>query len=569
MAALDMLRGDHGHQDPVLLQFARLASLALGIPGCFIAVVDKAGLPVHLAHPEPLQVDPAILTRPLCAPGEAVWCSDTAVDEPGRSHPLAVPDVRFYACAPLRTRDGSLTGTIGITHPTPQPFDDERAHTLALIAGLTGAWLETLNAVGFLDPVTRLPNRQKLLADMERLSASGSAERYTLMIFDCIDMPTAYELARSLGMPALETLLNDLGPLLRMKLRLKNETVLYNVATGRYALLLKTRNQKAIRRNAAMLPLVNARMLQGINIRLNIFAGEVGWQPDKTTPNEALRRAISALHEAIWLNKRHMTFDAERDEKRNVDFQLLHDLSESIAKNRGLYLMYQPKIKLSTNKAVGVEALLRWRHPTRGEIPPGVFIPLAQNTTLMDEITQWVIGAALLQLQKWRCQGIVLPVSVNISVSDLSRSGFADALEERVLRAGLSPNDIRIECLETEKALESETALCEMDMLKLRGFKILLDDFGAGYSNINYLRRVPIDIIKLDRSLTSRIADDRSSQIIVRNVIQMLKELDYVVLAEGVEDAETARLLLEFGCDEAQGYFFSRPVEPDFIAQWI
>ncbi|EGT5710550.1 EAL domain-containing protein [Cronobacter dublinensis subsp. dublinensis] len=569
MAALDMLRGHHGHQDPVLLQFARLASLALGVPGCFIAVVDKGGLPVHLAHPEPLLVDASILMQPLCASGEPVWCSDTAFEE--HIHPLAVasPDVRFYACAPLRTRDGSLTGTIGLTDTAPRPFDDERARTLALIAGLTGAWLETLNAVGFLDPVTRLPNRQKLLDDMERLSASGSTERYTLMIFDCIDMPTAYELARSLGMPALETLLNDLGPLLRMKLRLKTDTVLYNVATGRYALLLKTRSQKAIRRNAATLPLVNARMLQGINIRLNIFAGEVGWQPEKTTPNEALRRAISAVHEAIWLNTRHMAFDPTRDEKRNVDFQLLHDLSESLAKNRGLYLMYQPKIKLSTSKAVGVEALLRWRHPTRGEIPPGVFIPLAQNTSLMDEITQWVIGAALEQLQEWRLQGITLPVSVNISVSDLSRSGFADALEARVLRAGLVPNDIRIECLETEKALESETALNEMDMLKLRGFKILLDDFGAGYSNINYLRRIPIDIIKLDRSLTSRIAQDRASQIIVRNVIQMLKELDYVVLAEGVEDAETARLLLEFGCDEAQGYYFSRPVDPEYIAQWV
>ncbi|WP_105744622.1 bifunctional diguanylate cyclase/phosphodiesterase [Cronobacter dublinensis] len=569
MAALDMLRGHHGHQDPVLLQFARLASLALGVPGCFIAVVDKGGLPVHLAHPEPLLVDASILMQPLCAPGEPVWCSDTALEE--CIHPLAVasPDVRFYACAPLRTRDGSLTGTIGLTDTAPHPFDDERARTLALIAGLTGAWLETLNAVGFLDPVTRLPNRQKLLDDMERLSASGNTERYTLMIFDCIDMPTAYELARSLGMPALETLLNDLGPLLRMKLRLKTDTVLYNVATGRYALLLKTRSQKAIRRNAATLPLVNARMLQGINIRLNIFAGEVGWQPEKTTPNEALRRAISAVHEAIWLNTRHMAFDPARDEKRNVDFQLLHDLSESLAKNHGLYLMYQPKIKLSTSKAVGVEALLRWRHPTRGEIPPGVFIPLAQNTSLMDEITQWVIGAALEQLQEWRLQGITLPVSVNISVSDLSRSGFADALEARVLRAGLVPNDIRIECLETEKALESETALNEMDMLKRRGFKILLDDFGAGYSNINYLRRIPIDIIKLDRSLTSRIAQDRASQIIVRNVIQMLKELDYVVLAEGVEDAETARLLLEFGCDEAQGYYFSRPVYPEYIAQWV
>ncbi|WP_236907090.1 GAF domain-containing protein, partial [Cronobacter sakazakii] len=200
-----------GHQDPVLLQFARLASLALGIPGCFIAVVDKAGLPVHLAHPEPLQIDASVLTQSLCTHNEPVWCCDTALDAQARLHPLAAasPDLRFYALAPLRTRDGTLTGTIGMTDTVAQLFDEERARTLTLIAGLTGAWLETLNAVGFLDPVTRLPNRQKLLADMERLSASGSTERYTLMIFDCIDMPTAYELARSLGMPALETLLND------------------------------------------------------------------------------------------------------------------------------------------------------------------------------------------------------------------------------------------------------------------------------------------------------------------------------------------------------------------------
>ncbi|AUP76779.1 hypothetical protein CWS02_16095 [Enterobacter sp. EA-1] len=174
----------------------------------------------------------------------------------------------------------------------------------------------------------------------------------------------------------------------------------------------------------------------------------------------------------------------------------------------------------------------------------------------MAGLTQWVVDRAIKQLVEWRQNNIAMPISVNVSVSDLSKPGFADALEEKIFRASLTTADLRVECLETEKVLESPIALDELDMLKVRGFKILLDDFGAGYSN-SYLRKIPIDIIKIDRSLISRVANDKGSQIIAKNIISMLKELDYIVLAEGVEDAETAEILKDFGCDEAQGYYFS------------
>ncbi|HFT4339231.1 TPA: EAL domain-containing protein, partial [Klebsiella variicola] len=125
-----------------------------------------------------------------------------------------------------------------------------------------------------------------------------------------------------------------------------------------------------------------------------------------------------------------------------------------------------------------------------------------------------------------------------------------------------------VECLETEKMLESPAALIGLDILKQRGFKISLDDFGSGYSNINYLRQIPMDIIKLDRSIVSKVAGDNASRIIVRNVITLLKQLDYIVLAEGVEDARTVDILRRLGCDEVQGYFFAKPMTPDAFEFW-
>ena len=187
----------------------------------------------------------------------------------------------------------------------------------------------------------------------------------------------------------------------------------------------------------------------------------------------------------------------------------------------------------------------------------------------MTDITQWVIKTVIDQLQAWRKAGIDLPISINVTVSDFSRRGFADELEKSLLSAGLTVADLRIECLETEKVLESDEALYELGQLKKRGFKILLDDFGAGYSNISYLRRIPFDIIKLDRSLISQISSDSDSRIIARNVISMLKDLSYLVLAEGIEDRQTAMMLKEYGCDEAQGYYFSRPISAAEIPAWL
>ena len=159
-------------------------------------------------------------------------------------------------------------------------------------------------------------------------------------------------------------------------------------------------------------------------------------------------------------------------------------------------------------------------------------------------------------------------MSINLAASDFSRPDFAEELEQKLRNVSLDPALLGLECLETEKILESPAALNGLDMLKKRGFKISLDDFGSGYSNINYLRQIPMDTIKLDRSIVSKVAHDKASRIVVRNVIILLKQLDYTVLAEGVEEASTVDILRTLGCDEVQGYFFAKPMTPDVFETW-
>jgi len=197
------------------------------------------------------------------------------------------------------------------------------------------------------------------------------------------------------------------------------------------------------------------------------------------------------------------------------------------------------------------------------------FVPLAEQTELLQAMTTWVIDQTIARMARLRNHCTQLPVTVNVSLNDFAREEFAAVLEEQMQRHRLPTSLLGIECLETERIIESPMAMAGLMRLKQRGFGISLDDFGTGYSNISYLRRMPLDVIKLDRSLISDLSSDMASRIIARSIISMLKELDYVVLAEGVENAETVDTLTEYGCDQAQGYFYARPMADRELDAWL
>ncbi len=573
LAVLEMLKSADKNRDEILQKFIRLASELLGIPQSFISILDDERQYVRVSHNFPLlesSLNDAFCSHILAA-DEVVVCFDTHQDERFCNNPftLGEPCIRFYAGAPLRTANGAVIGTFCLTDTQPHSFNKDNIETLELMAGLVTGYLQAWYKTGYLDVVTLLPNRQRLLRDIELLADSDNHLPHQLVLIDCIDMPRAYEMARTLGMPAVEALLRDIAMLLRLRLRLKPDDVLYTVATGRFALLTTENHPLSGGCISNKLEGIRAQITDDIAVSLDVFSGMVRFTPVGCDVSETLRRAVSALHEAISTKQPFLEYNASVDSSHNDDFLLVNDIAAALQGDGGLYLVYQPKVNLQSGKTVGLEALIRWRHPVHGELPPDRFIPLVEKTSVMADLTDWVIDKALHQLNLWKQKGIHIPVSVNVTVSDFSRPGFADMLEAKMLRMGLQPEELGIECLETEKVLESAAALNGLDMLKLRGFRISLDDFGAGYSNISYLRRIPMDVIKLDRSLIKQVASDTASRIIARSVIKLLKELDYIVLAEGVEDVETANSLHAWGCDEAQGFYYSRPLPPAQLEGWL
>lgn len=565
-AAIDVLKSHDEGRDEALKKYTQLACQLLKVPMCFVSVLDDEKQ--YIKSAQNIALTETSLGEAFCVQaqkhGKTYICHDTH-HHPTFCHYRVVkeaPFIRFYAGCPLKAQDGVAVGTLCILDTQPRVLSDEQVDIFEKLAGLISGFLASWHAVGYVDIVTLLPNRQRLLKDIA-VSTEGA---FRLIIIDCIDMPFAYEMARSLGMTAVENLLRDMAVQLQARLPLSGQ--IYAVAVGRFAFFTHMQVALTLENIALRLLGTQARINPEVPLDLDIHIGDSGLCDKTLTPNEILRRAVSALHEAISQEHRFTTYDGALDSRKKSDFSLLTGLRQALHEDQGLYLVYQPKISLVTGCVTGAEALLRWHHPVHGEVLPGKFIPLVEKTSLMRELTAWVIDHAIAQLRAWRGRGLSLPVSINLAASDFSRPDFADELEQKMRDAHLDPSLLGVECLETEKMLESPAALNGLDMLKLRGFKISLDDFGSGYSNINYLRQIPMDIIKLDRSIVSNIARDRASLIIVRNIVRLLKQLDYVVLAEGVEDNETVEVLRGLGCDEVQGYVYAKPLEPEALEDW-
>lgn len=571
--ALKALRSPDESRDDVLRKFVRLASQALGIPGSFISVLDDEHQHVQAAHNFALTQSSRqdSLCRHAVDNDSPVVVPDTWLDARFVTHPLitGAPYIRFYAGVPLKNREGIVLGTLCVTDTAPHPFGAGQVTTLKLLAALVMSFLEAWHSAGFADPVTGLPNRQRLIRDLQYLAAAGDSTPRRLVLIDCIDMPRAYELARSMGMGPVESLLKDVATLLPLRLRPATGELLYTVATGRFAVLTRNDSRLSADWVAGRLEGISADLGDGIAVALSTHTGEVTFTPGDIPAQEALRRAVSALHEAIGRDVPAMRFSEATDSRHTQDFTLMNDLAAALREDRGLWLAFQPKVCLQSGLPVGLEALVRWRHPVRGELSPALFVPLAEQTELLSALTAWVTDRAIARLARLRNSCIQLPVTINVSSRDFSREGFADALEAKMLKAKLPTSLLGIECLETERIIESPAAMQGLEMLKLRGFGISLDDFGTGYSNISYLRRMPLDVIKLDRTLISEISSDTASRIIARSIIAMLKELDYTVLAEGVEDAETVTALTQYGCDQAQGFFYSRPLPEGELDEWL
>lgn len=251
--------------------------------------------------------------------------------------------------------------------------------------------------------------------------------------------------------------------------------------------------------------------------------------------------------------------------KLEDDWLNLAALSAALA-GQEFHLHYQPKMALSSGEITGLEALMRWQHPSRGLIPPLDFISFAESSAFIDQLTRWVGITACEQLRAWDAHGLALDIALNISARNLHEPRLPEALEGHCRAAGVSPTRVTLELTETAAMQDAVQMMSVLTRLRLKGFRLAIDDFGTGYSSLVQLHRLPFSEIKIDRAFVADCTRSGESRSIVRLVIDLAHALGMQAVAEGAETAETLDLLRDLGCDQAQGYFISRPVAAADVA---
>ncbi len=287
---------------------------------------------------------------------------------------------------------------------------------------------------------------------------------------------------------------------------------------------------------------------------------------DRRASDELLRDADLALYAAKGAGKnRWLKFESQMQVAVQDRLELEMDLREALS-HEELFLLYQPTFDLEHERMTGVEALLRWRHPRRGVIAPGQFVPLAEETGLIVPIGRWVLRAACEQAARWRRGGLPLSVAVNVSGRQLEDAGLAEDVAGALRRSGLEPASLTLEITETALMRDSDTAAGLLRDLKEIGVRIAIDDFGTGYSSLAYLRQFPVDALKIDRSFISGLAASSNSKALIHTLVQLGKTLGLDTLGEGIEQDAQLRQLQREQCDEGQGFLFARPMAAEAVA---
>jgi len=279
------------------------------------------------------------------------------------------------------------------------------------------------------------------------------------------------------------------------------------------------------------------------------------------TADDLLRNADVAMYVAKSEGKnRHQLFDQEMHRTVVERMAMRFELARAVERYQ-LTLNYQPVVDLGTRRPTGVEALVRWVHPERGPVPPGSFIPLAEETGLIIALGDWVLQAACQQVHQWQQGGLgVLDLNVNVSVRQLKEPTYLASVAETLDRSGLEPGRLVLEITESMLMENIDAIVGTLHGLRDQGVRLAIDDFGTGYSSLAYLLKLPVQVLKIDRSFVMGLEDDHNRAMLVRSIIKLARDLHLQTVAEGIEQARMAEELHQLGCDKGQGYYFSRPL---------
>jgi EAL domain-containing protein (putative c-di-GMP-specific phosphodiesterase class I)/GAF domain-containing protein len=548
----------------------RLAAALFDVPIALVSLVDKD----RQWFKSRLGIDATETTRDVAfcdytiRAADVLVVEDAALDPRFVENPLVTgePLIRFYAGAPLILQSGEALGSLCIIDRLPRTFTNAQRGQLQDLAAMVVAQIDLHRAAGRVDDITQLPNHARMLEDLADLAKLFPGQDRTLLLVEAMDHGTVRDAARAVGIARVEDFLRDLALTLQRLLREGSE--LYFIGVGRFAILTALEGTELDRFMHLLDQALTAPVPSGnLFVELEAAVGVVQFILMPEEAQEALRKAMTTVHQARAAGRSRMFYEQEFDVRHRRAFALLRDLPSAIAHNE-LFLVFQPKLRVSSRVFEGVEALLRWNHPQLGNIPPDVFIPLAENTTLIHDITNWVIDAALRELVALSARGMSVAVAVNVSARNLERPGFIDDLVHILARHPVMPDRLHIEC--TEYSRLTDPVIMEV-LLKIRalGIQLSLDDFGIGFSNLTCLEKLPFQLIKIDQSLVAPIAGNPRARQLLNGVVGLGHGMGFRLLAEGVETQEVFQQVIDLGFDHVQGYYLSRPLSPEALIRFL
>lgn len=440
-----------------------------------------------------------------------------------------------------------------------------------------------------LDPLTGLANRKALIVEMsEQVPVHADALRRGApdgrMALLLLDLDRFKHVNDALGHLVGDRLLVEVG--LRLAMVVRPQDLVVRLGGDEFAILatrLTGADQARDIAEQVVTALAEPVALDGLPLDVGGSVGIALYPEHGEDFATLLQHADVAMYDAKDTGDGTAVYAAESDHNSPERLSLLADLRRVLDVNGAhaadpdreiddvgeITMYYQPQVEIATGEVVGVEALLRWRHPRRGMVDPEELIKVAEQSAVMRLLTRRVVDDVVEQIAKWAATGITMRAAVNVSVRDLHTGEIADQIADRLSRYNLSPDQLQLEITEGALMADPRRVLATISRLDAIGVAIALDDFGTGYSSMQHLRRLPLSEVKVDRSFVLGMSADTDDAAIVQSVIELARALGLRVVAEGVEDEASWRRLHALGCHVAQGWFYARPMPADELAAWL